>query len=133
MREQSTRSSEASAEGTSWKSWEDPTRERWRNSWKQQTDGLMAKMLSKISGLAHPKRIVTGATINIGDDSEALRNTMVPAKFRLASEVIMVATIATIIAGAMNSEVTIEMHQVLVGRIIGLGTHGHIICHLRIS
>ena len=93
----------------------------------------MAKMLSKISGLAHPKRIVIGATINIGDDSEALRNTTVPAKFRLASEVIMVATIATIIAGAMNSEATIEMHQVLVGRIIGLGTHGHIICHLRIS
>ena len=93
----------------------------------------MAKMLSKISGLAHPKKIVTGATINIGDDSEASRNTTVPAKFRLASEVIMVATIATIIARATNNEATIEMHQVLVGRIIGLGTHDHIICHPRIS
>ena len=93
----------------------------------------MAKMLSKISGLAHLKKIVTGAAINIGDDSETLQNTTVLVKFWLASEVIMIATIATIIAGAMNSEATIEMHQVLVGRIIGLGTHGHIICHMRIS
>ena len=89
----------------------------------------MAKMLSKISGLAHPKRIVTGATINIGDDSEALRNTTVPAKYRLASAVIMVTIIARIIVGVMNNEVTIEMHRALADKIIDLGIHGHTTCH----
>ena len=89
----------------------------------------MAKMLSKISGLAHLKRILTGATINIGDDSEALQNTTVLAKYRLASAVIMVATIARIIAGAVNNEVTIEMHQALADKIIDLGIHGHTTCH----
>jgi hypothetical protein len=106
-REKSTHSSEASVEGASWKSWEDPTRERWWNSWKQQIDGLMAKMMSKINGLAHPKKIVTEATTNIDDDSVALQITMVLAKFRLASTVIMVATIAMIIVGAMSNKVTI--------------------------
>jgi hypothetical protein len=103
-REKSTHSSEASVEGASWKSWEDPTRERWWNSWKQQIDGLMAKMMSKINGLAHPKKIVTEATTNIDDDSVALQITMVLAKFRLASAVTMVATIATIMAEASNEQ-----------------------------
>jgi hypothetical protein len=67
----------------------------------------MAKMLSRINGLDHLKKIATETTTNIGDDSVASRNTMVLAKFRLASTVIMVATIAMIIVGAMSNKVTI--------------------------
>jgi hypothetical protein len=78
-------------------------------------------MLSIINGKGHPKKITTETTTNIGDGFVALRNTTVPAKFRLASAIIMVATIAMIIARAMNNEVTTDMHQVLAGKLIDLG------------
>jgi Na+-translocating ferredoxin:NAD+ oxidoreductase RnfE subunit len=90
-------------------------------------------MLSRINSLAHPKMIATETTINTNDVSVASQNMAVPAKFRLASAVIMVATIATIIAIAMSNKVTIDMHQVIEGRIIDLGIHGHTTCHPRKS
>jgi hypothetical protein len=88
--------------------------------------------LCRTSALVHPK-IAIGTTIKIDDVSVASRNTTVSAKFRLASAVIMVVTMAMITAEAMSNDMTIEMHQVLAGKIIGVGIHDHIICHPRKS
>jgi hypothetical protein len=78
----------------------------------------MAKMLSRTSGLVHPRKIVTGTTTNIDEDLAALRNTTVLAKSRLVPVATMVITTAMITAGAVSSEVTIEMRLILVGRAI---------------
>ena len=86
-------------------------------------------MLSTINDSDHPRKIAIETIINTGDVSVTSRNTTVPAKCRLASAVIMVTTIARIIAGAMNKEVTIEMHQTLADKIIDLDIHGHTTCH----
>jgi hypothetical protein len=93
----------------------------------------MAKMPSRTSGLVDPRKIVTGTTTNIGDDFEALRNTTVPAKFRLTSVATIVTTTAMITTGAVSSEVTIEMHKILASRAIGPDIHDHTTCHPRKS
>jgi hypothetical protein len=90
---------------------------------------MMAKMLSKTSGLIHPGKIARGAITNIGDDFAALRYMMVPAKFRLVSAVIMVATTAMTIIEEMSSDAIIEMRKTPAGRVIDPDIHVHIICH----
>jgi hypothetical protein len=92
----------------------------------------MAKMLSRTSGLVHPKTAIE-TTIKIDDVSAALQITMVPAKSQLAFAAIMVITNAMITAGALTSNTTTETHQVPVGKIIDLGIHGHTTYHPRNS
>jgi hypothetical protein len=89
----------------------------------------MVKMLSTINDSTHLRKIAIETTTNTSDVSLALRNTMVSAKYRLASTVTMVETIAMIIARAMSNKVIIEMHQVLADKIIDPGFHGHTTCH----
>ena len=84
-----------------------------------------------INGRDHPKKIAIEAAISTGDVSATLRNMTVPAKYRLASEEIMVETIMMIITGEMSSEVITEMPQVLVDKIIDPGFQGHTMCHPR--
>jgi hypothetical protein len=91
---------------------------------------MTAKMLTRISDLVHPK--IATETIKIGDAFSTLQITTVPVKFRLASVAITITTNTTVTARVVTSGITIEMHQVKVDKVIGLGTHGHITCHPKI-
>jgi S-adenosylmethionine synthetase len=88
-------------------------------------------MLFTINGRDHPKKIAIETTISTCDVSATLRNTMVPAKYRLAFEETMVETTVMIITGVMSNEVITEMHQVPADKIIDPGFQGHTMCHPR--
>ena len=91
----------------------------------------MEKMTFIINGRGHPKKIAIETTTRTGDVFATSRNTIVPAKYRLASEEIMVETIVMVITGAMSNEVITEMPQVLVDKIIDPGFQGHTMYHPR--
>ena len=86
----------------------------------------MERMLSKPSGHDHPKKRVTEITIRTGDIIEALMSTTVPAKYRLASAVIIMVEM-TIVA-VVGTEVITETRLVLASRTIGLDLRETLIC-----
>jgi BRCT domain type II-containing protein len=89
-------------------------------------------MLSTISGKGHSKKIAIETTIKTGDVIETMRNTTVPAKYRLASEETVEEIIERIITGAMTSEAITGTHQVPADKIIDQGFQGRIMYHPRI-
>jgi hypothetical protein len=89
-------------------------------------------MMSTIRGKGHPRMISIKTTIKMDDAIIIFRITMVPAKFRPASEETTKEIIGIIITGAMINEVIIEMHQDPVGKTIDPGSQGHTMCHPRI-
>jgi hypothetical protein len=89
-------------------------------------------MMFITNGRGHPRRIVTGITIKIGDVFDPSQIMTVPAKWRLASKEIVEEIIRMITSGTMTSTTTIEMHQVPAGKITGLGSQGHTTCHPKI-
>jgi hypothetical protein len=86
-------------------------------------------MWSTISDIDRPRKITIEIATITGDVSATLQNTNLPAKFRLASEVTMVETIAMIIIGAMSNEVIIETHQIPADKTVDPGFRGCTMCH----
>jgi hypothetical protein len=70
--------------------------------------------------------------IRIDDVFAILRNTMVPAKYRLASEETMVEISGMITIGAMRNGVITETHEAPTDKIIDPGFRGHTMCNPKI-
>ena len=87
--------------------------------------GPMERTLSKPNGRDHPRKIANDITTREADVTALFKNTMVPAKFRLASAVIIMVEMITVVMGI---EAIIEMRLVLASRIIGLGLRENLIC-----
>ena len=85
----------------------------------------MGRTLFSPNGHDHPRKIVNGITIRAVDATEPFTNTTVPAKFRLASAVIIMIEMTT---GVMGTEAIIETRLVLASRTIGLDLRENSIC-----
>ena len=93
----------------------------------------MVKMLFIINGTDHPRKIAIETTIKIGDDIlVSTQITTVPAKWQLASEETMEEIIGMITTEITSNAMVIEMRQAPADKIIGQGSRGHTIYHLRI-
>jgi hypothetical protein len=84
------------------------------------------------NGRDHPKKIAIEMAIRIGDVFAISCTTMVPAKYRLASEEIMVEVIVMIAIRVMNNKAIIDMHLAPADKIVDLGFRGHTTCHPKI-
>ena len=82
--------------------------------------------MSKPNGHDHPKKSVIEITICTGDVIEASTSMTAPAKYRLASAVIIMVEM-TIVA-VVDTEVIIETRLVLASRTIGLDLRGISTC-----
>jgi hypothetical protein len=84
------------------------------------------------NGRDHPKKIAIETAIRIGDISAISRSTTVLAKYRLASEEIMVGIIVMITIGVMSNRMIIEIHRAPADKIVDPGFRGHTTCHPKI-
>ena len=74
-----------------------------------------------------PKKSAIGRIVHIGDDTGTSMSMMVPAKYRLASAVIIIIEMSTAVAEDIDT--IIETRLVLASQTIGLDLREILTCH----